>query len=71
MFTESVLAISSWILAGERTSTCTATASPPASTISRVTVVMVDDGELGSGGKGVAGPDESLIVLAATTTAWM
>lgn len=53
-----------------RTSTATAVASPPASRISRTTVVMVDWGELGSGGKG-ADPllvEASLEDLAATTT---
>lgn len=36
-----------------RTSTAMAVASPPASRISRSTVLMVDCGEFGSGGKGI------------------
>lgn len=55
-------------LSGERTSTCTAVASPPAEMISRVTVVMVESGDLGSGGKGTVGLEGSLTVFAATTT---
>ena len=50
-----------------RTSTDIAVAFPPASVISRATVLIVDDGEFGSGGKGehfVA----SDVVFAATTT---
>ena len=42
-------------------------ASPPASRISRVTVEMVEAGELGSGGKGDV-VEASEVVFAATTT---
>lgn len=57
----------SLMLSGLLVSTWIAVASPPASRISRVTVVIVDCLELGSGGKGdVSFP--SLTVLAATTT---
>lgn len=56
-------------LSSNRTSTCRASASPPAVVISRATVVMVLSGELGSGGKGTF-LDASLVDLAATTTGW-
>jgi hypothetical protein len=45
-----------------------AVALPPASVISRTTVLIVDAEEFGSGGKGVVF-DASEVVLAATTTA--
>lgn len=50
-----VLSTSSCKLAKSRTSTAKAAASPPASLISRSTVLMVDWGELGPGGKAVLG----------------
>jgi hypothetical protein len=55
------------MLAAERVSTGSATAVPPSSWISRATVLMVEEGELGSGGKGwhVSGLE---VVLAETTT---
>lgn len=56
------------MLAKSRTSTAMAVAIPPASVISRATVLMVDAELFGSGGKGehlVA----SDVVFAATTTA--
>lgn len=56
-----------WTLAKSRTSTDIAVAFPPAEVISRATVLIVDAGELGSGGKGehfVAFD----VVFAATTT---
>lgn len=53
-----------------RTSTAMAVHVPLwSSVISRATVLMVDDGELGSGGKGVDGSYGFEVVLAATTTA--
>lgn len=55
------------MLAGERTSTCSAVATPPAEVISRATVLMVEAKELGSGGKGLH-LLASEVVLAATTT---
>lgn len=52
-----------------RTSTSRARAEPPASVISRATVLMVDCDEFGSGGNSEAGIlDASEVVLAATTT---
>jgi hypothetical protein len=47
-----------------------AVASPPARVISRATVVMVERGELGSGGKGdiLARSASGVMDLAATTT---
>jgi hypothetical protein len=47
-----------------------AVASPPARVISRATVVMVDCGELGCGGKGesLARSGSGVVDLAATTT---
>lgn len=48
-------------------STGMATAEPPASRISRATVEIVDEGELGSGGKGRV-RDASDVLFAATTT---
>ena len=62
-----VLSMSDWMLSGERTSTWMAVAVPPAATISRVTVVMVDSDDLGSGLDGM-GLEGSLMVFAATTT---
>lgn len=59
--------MSLFTLSSYRTSTCKASASPPAVVISRATVVMVLSGELGSGGKGVLF-DGSLVDFAATTT---
>ena len=57
-----------WTLAKSLTSTDIAVALPPASVISRATVLIVDAGEFGSGGKGehVVASD---VVFAATTTA--
>lgn len=43
------------MLSGKRTSTGIAVAMPPATMISRATVLIVEEGELGSGGKGVLG----------------
>lgn len=57
-----------WTLVKSRTSTGIAVALPPASVISRATVLIVDAGEFGSGGKGehfVA----SDVVFATTMTA--
>ena len=52
-----------------RTSTGRARAEPPASVISRATVLMVDWDELGFGGKSDAGIEAaSEVVLADTTT---
>lgn len=65
--TDRVLDTRASTLSGERTSTWTAVAWPPASVISLATVVMVEAEELGSGGKG-PGLEGSLMVLAATTT---
>ena len=48
-------------------STATAVASPPTSRISRSTVLIVDCGELGSGGNGFA-LEASEVLFAATTT---
>lgn len=56
-----------WITSKERTSSWIGVASPPASSISRATVFMVDAEELGSGGNGEHF-DASDVVLAATTT---
>ena len=58
----SLLTLSSW-----RTSTCSASDSPPWLVISRATVVIVLWGEFGSGGNGVSWESE-LADLAATTT---
>ena len=55
------------MLSGSRVSTAIAVACPPASRISRHTVLMVDAWEFGSGGKGVV-LYASLVDLAATTT---
>jgi hypothetical protein len=63
----SVSSTSRWMLSAKRTSTAMAVASPPTSLISRATVLIVESGELGSGGNG-AGPYASLVVFAATTT---
>ena len=62
-----VLVIRDWMLAGERVSTGMGVAEPPKLVISRATVLMVEEGELGSGGKGtqVWGLE---VVLADTTT---
>lgn len=65
--TETASETSLFTLSSNRTSTCRASASPPAVVISRATVVMVLSGELGSGGKGTF-LDASLVDLAATTT---
>ncbi len=65
--TWTVDATSASMLAYSRVSTGMAVASPPASRISRSTVLMVDWAELGSGGKGVA-RKASLVDLADTTT---
>jgi hypothetical protein len=55
------------MLSGSRVSTAIAVACPPASTISRQTVLIVDCEEFGSGGNGfVAYASE--VDLAATTT---
>lgn len=62
-----VSSTSFWTLAKSRTSTEMAVALPPASVISRATVLIVEAEEFGSGGKGehfVA----SDVVFAATTT---
>jgi len=62
-----VLSTSLWTLEKSRTSTDIAVALPPVEVISRATVLIVDAGEFGSGGKGehfVA----SEVVFAATTT---
>ena len=56
------------MLSGERTSTGMAEATPLACKISRVTVVMVEEALLGSGGK-EALVDESDKLLPDTTTA--
>lgn len=56
------------MLETSRVSTLMAVACPPASRISRVTVLIVDCGEFGSGGKGVPAWYASLVDLAATTT---
>lgn len=55
------------MLAGERVSTAMAVASPPKERISRSTVLMVDCGELGSGGNGLV-EAASDVLFAATTT---
>jgi hypothetical protein len=65
-----LLTVSSTIcctLAGSRVSTGMAAASPPASLISRSTVLMVDCWEFGFGGHGFA-LDASEVVLPVTTT---
>lgn len=59
--------MSLFTLSSYLTSTCNASASPPAAVISRATVVMVLSGEFGSGGKGVF-LEGSLVDFAATTT---
>ena len=41
-----------WMLVGERVSTAMGVACPPKLVISSATVLMVERGELGSGGKG-------------------
>jgi hypothetical protein len=56
-----------WMLVKSRVSTGMAVASPPASLISRSTVLIVDAWEFGFGGNGVHF-DASEVVLAATTT---
>jgi len=62
-----VASTSLWTLGKSRTSTDIASALPPASVISRATVLIVEADEFGSGGKG-----EHLVtsdvVFAATTT---
>lgn len=55
------------MLEGSRVSTTMGVASPPESVISRATVLIVDEGELGSGGKGVQRV-ASEVVFAETTT---
>ena len=62
-----VVEIRCWMLEGERVSTAMGVAEPPKLVISRATVLMVEEGELGSGGKGtqVCGLE---VVLADTTT---
>jgi hypothetical protein len=55
------------MLGKSRVSTGMAVAVPPASSISRATVEMVDAGEFGSGGKGEV-LEASEVDLAATTT---
>ena len=55
------------MLSKSRVSTWMATVLPPASVISRATVLMVDCGELGSGGKGTV-LEASDVLFAATTT---
>lgn len=59
-----------WTLVGSLVSTAIAVASPPASLISRATVLIVEAWEFGSGGKGVHW-EASEVVLAATITAQM
>ena len=66
--TSIVLATNAFTLSGSRVSTRIAVAAPPDSRTSRSTVLMVDWGEFGSGGKGWDGLYASLVVLAATTT---
>lgn len=63
-----VLLTSSSMLAKSRASTAMAVASPPASLISRSTVLMVDWAELGFGGKWVVEEKALLVVLADTMT---
>lgn len=65
--TSTVLPTRARTLSNSRVSTASAVAVPPASLISRSTVLMVDCGELGSGGNGDA-VAASLVVFAATTT---
>lgn len=65
--TSTVLPTRPRTLSKSRVSTASAVAVPPASLISRSTVLMVDWGELGSGGNGDA-VAASLVVFAATTT---
>lgn len=68
--TSIVLETSCWMLSYSVVSTGMAVASPPARVISRATVVMVDCGEFGSGGKGVSLSSWAwgVVDLAATTT---
>ena len=56
------------MLEGSRVSTAIGVASRPESVISRATVLIVEEGELGSGGKGVQRV-ASEVVLAEMTTA--
>lgn len=56
------------MLSSCRTSTCTAVAVPPARAISRATVVIVEEGEFGLGGKGEGRSEGGVVDLAATTT---
>lgn len=56
------------MLEGDRVSTAIAVAVPPAERISRTTVEIVEERELGSGGKGCV-VEASEVVFAATTTA--
>lgn len=56
-----------WIWRGSRTSTATAAAWPPASWISRATVVIVEAGELGSGGKGIVCVASEIVFAASIT----
>ena len=62
------LATICWMLEGSRVSTGMARAAPPEEVISRATVLMVEEGELGSGGNGLQ-VEASDVVFAATTTA--
>lgn len=55
------------MLSWSRTSTAMGVASPPASWISRATVLIVEACEFGSGGKGET-LEASLVDFAATTT---
>lgn len=66
--TEIVWSMRFWTLCSERTSTWIGVASPPAETISWLTVVMVESEDLGFGGNDAVGLDGSLMDLAATTT---
>jgi hypothetical protein len=67
-YLSTVAATSCLIFSKSLVSTGIAVASPPASRISRSTVLMVDCDEFGSGGKGFAF-EASETVFAATTTA--
>lgn len=58
-----------WTLSESLVSTGIAAASLPASLISRATVLIVEAGEFGSGGKG-SHLEASDVVLAETTTTW-
>lgn len=66
-YVATVASTSFWTLKKSRTSTDIAVAMPPVEVISRATVLIVDAGVLGSGGKGVHFV-ASDVVFAATTT---